>query len=222
MEKMPYQPGLDMILSINPATEVATQRSARDWRHALPTLRGTRITLRELSESDAPSLLGAMSSHEVGRFISPPPSTLDGFQRFIAWAHRERAAGRYVCFAIVPNGSETAIGLFQLRSLDLDFATAEWGFALASEYWGTGIFTESARLVIDFAFAVIGAHRLEARSAVRNGRGNGALRKLGAVHECVLRRSFLRNGEYLDQSLWTILAEDWMQLKVACSPIAVH
>ena len=52
-------------------------------------------------------------------------------------------------------------------------------------------------------------HRLEARAAVTNGRGNAALRKLGAVHEGVLRKSFLRNGEYLDQALWTILADEW-------------
>jgi ribosomal-protein-serine acetyltransferase len=55
----------------------------------------------------------------------------------------------------------------------------------------------------------VGVHRLEARAAVRNGRGNGALRKIGAVQEGVLRKSFLKNGEYLDQVLWTILDEDW-------------
>ena len=42
-----------------------------------------------------------------------------------------------------------------------------------------------------------------------NGRGNGALRKIGAVQEGVLRKSFLKNGEYLDQALWTILDEEW-------------
>ena len=43
-----------------------------------------------------------------------------------------------------------------------------------------------------------------------NGRGNGALRKLGAVQEGVLRRSFLRHGHYHDQVLWSILANgDW-------------
>jgi len=30
----------------------------------------------------------------------------------------------------------------------------------------------------------------------------------------VLRRSFLQNGEYLDQALWTVLQEDWRQAKV--------
>ena len=34
-------------------------------------------------------------------------------------------------------------------------------------------------------------------------------RKMGAVQEGVLRKSFLKNGEYLDQTLWTILEEDW-------------
>ena len=30
-----------------------------------------------------------------------------------------------------------------------------------------------------------------------------------AVPEGLLRKSFLKNGEYLDQMLWTILDEDW-------------
>ena len=51
--------------------------------------------------------------------------------------------------------------------------------------------------------------RLEARAAVVNGRGNGALRKIGAVQEGVLRRSFHRGGQFHDQVLWSMLAEDW-------------
>ena len=103
----------------------------------------------------------------------------------------------------------TAIGIFQLRELEPGFGTAEWGFAIGSPYWGTGVFQEGAQLMISFAFETVGVHRLEARAAVRNGRGNGALRKIGAVQEGVLRKSFLKNGEYLDQVLWTILDEDW-------------
>lgn len=80
---------------------------------------------------------------------------------------------------------------------------------MGSPYWGTGVFVEGARLVMDFVFRVVGAHRLEARAAVKNGRGNGALRKIGAAQEGVLRRSFLRNGEYLDQVLWAIVDFDW-------------
>jgi ribosomal-protein-serine acetyltransferase len=63
--------------------------------------------------------------------------------------------------------------------------------------------------VLDFTFDVLSVHRLEARAAARNGRGHGALLKLGAVQEAVLRKSFLRNGQYMDQVLYTIIDEEW-------------
>ena len=68
--------------------------------------------------------------------------------------------------------------------------------------------------MMHLAFGVIGVHRLEARACLTNSRGNAALEKIGAVREGVLRRSFLRNGDYLDQFLWTVLEEDWRQAKV--------
>lgn len=185
-----------------------TAAVSSDWKTTMPVLQAKGITLRELRVSDAPSLLALLTTEEVTRFISPPPTTVEGFERFIQWAQREREGGRYVCFAIVPAGFETAVGLFQIRQLDPMFGTAEWGFALGCAFWGSGLFVSGAELVIDFAFEVIGVHRLEARAAVENGRGNGALRKIGAVQEGILRKSFLCKGRYMDQSLWTILSDD--------------
>jgi RimJ/RimL family protein N-acetyltransferase len=191
-----------------------TTTTTSDWKQALPVLTGSMVTLRELRLSDATALLTMLSTEEVSRFISPPPTTVEGFERFIAWTHRERAAGNYACFAVVPHGMDSAIGIFQVRQLEPGFGTAEWGFAIGSAFWGTGVFMDGARMVIDFAFDTIQTHRLEARAAILNGRGNGALRKIGAMQEGILRKSFLRNGEYLDQALWTILDEDWKQQRV--------
>jgi len=192
--------------------------AAADWKQALPVLTGSMVTLRELRPSDAASLLAMLATEEVARFISPPPTSVAGFERFIAWTHRERAAGNYACFAVVPHGMDTAIGIFQVRQLEPGFGTAEWGFAIGSAFWGTGVFVDGAKLIVDFAFDVIRTHRLEARAAVLNGRGNGALRKMGAMQEGILRKSFLRNGEYLDQTLWTILDEDWRRAKSVWGP----
>jgi RimJ/RimL family protein N-acetyltransferase len=210
---MPYQEHAD---AASPMARSAAPRNG--WRQGLPTLHGAQVILRELNPDDAPALFAAMSTAEVSRFISPPPATVEGFEKFIAWAHRQRAEGQYICFAIVLHGSGSAIGLFQIRSLECGFGTAEWGFAIDYEYWGTGIFIDCAELTLRFAFEVLGTHRLEARAALRNGRGNGALRKLGAVHEGVLRRSLPSNGEYLDQALWTILADEWLQSKAVWGP----
>jgi RimJ/RimL family protein N-acetyltransferase len=183
------------------------------WRTALPVLEGNGFTLRELRVTDATTLLSLLTTEEVTRFISPPPTTIEGFERFICWAQREREAGRYVCFAVVPTGYDDAVGLFQIRQLDPTFGTAEWGFALGSAFWGSGLFVSGANLMIDFAFDVIGVHRLEARAAVQNGRGNAALQKIGAVREGILRKSFVRNGRSLDQALWAIVPEDRFRAK---------
>jgi RimJ/RimL family protein N-acetyltransferase len=205
-----------VLASARPATTTTS-----DWKQALPVLTGSMVTLRELRLSDATALLTMLSTEEVARFISPPPTTVEGFERFIAWTHRERAAGNYACFAVVPHGMDSAIGIFQIRQLEPGFGTAEWGFAIGSAFWGTGVFMDGARMVIDFAFDTIQTHRLEARAAILNGRGNGALRKIGAMQEGILRKSFLRNGEYLDQALWTILDEDWKQQRVVWG-VRVH
>ena len=180
-----------------------------NWQEQLPVLSGAEVELRELRISDAPSLFAMLTSEEVARFISPPPTTIEGFENFIAWTHRQRAAGAYACFAVTLKGYHTAIGLFQVRELEPGFATAEWGFAIGSAFWGTGVFPASAAMVLEFVFDTLGVHRLEARAAVRNGRGTAALRKVGAVHEGLLRKSFLRNGEYLDQALYAIVSDDW-------------
>jgi ribosomal-protein-alanine N-acetyltransferase len=179
---------------------------------------GKNVVLRELRLSDATSLLAMLTTEEVTRFISPAPTTVEGFERFILWTHRQRANGSYVCFAVVPDGCDHAVGLFQVRQLEPTFGTAEWGFALGSPFWGTGIFAEAARLVVNFVFDTIGTHRLEARAAVANGRGNGALKKLGAVQEGLLRKSLFRQGRYLDQVLWTILDEDWQLARTGWRP----
>jgi RimJ/RimL family protein N-acetyltransferase len=218
MEKMPYQPAQDSRVAPPAATDVITT----DWRSGLPVLTGKRVTLRELRASDARSLFAMLTTEEVSRFISPPPTSVEGFERFIAWTLRMRELGTYACFAVTLDGSDDAIGIFQLRELDPGFATAEWGFAIGSEYWGCGLFVDGAELVVQFAFETVGVHRLEARASVKNGRGNGALRKIGAVQEGLLRRSFLRNGEYHDQVLWSILDEDWITTLGRPRPVSIH
>jgi ribosomal-protein-alanine N-acetyltransferase len=191
----------------SPAPTVTTT----NWRNGLPVLDAGTLMLRELRLSDAPSLRQILSTEEVSRFISPPPTTVAGFERFIMWAQQERNGGRYICFGIVPAGCDDAVGIIQVRQLGLSMQNVEWGFAIGSQFWGTGLFQTAARAVLEFTFGVLGTTRVEARSSVLNGRGNGALQKLGATREGVLRKSFLRDGVYHDQVLWSIVSDDWWQ-----------
>jgi RimJ/RimL family protein N-acetyltransferase len=209
METMPYRQEFDILETPFVPPSTRTVVDSTDWREGLPVLASGQVVLRELRASDAPSLFAMLTAAEVARFISPPPSTVEGFEGFIAWTLRQRAAGKYACFAVTLKGLDTAIGIFQVRETEPGFGTAEWGFAIGSPFWGTGIFEKGAELVLEFAFNTIGTHRMEARAATKNGRGNGALLKVGAVQEGILRKSFLKNGEYLDQVLYAIVEDDW-------------
>jgi ribosomal-protein-alanine N-acetyltransferase len=221
----PQEAGLAMTLTTSPMPAVERARVATttapavatglttNWRRSLPVIVGKWLTLRALRALDAPSLLAMLSTEEVARFLSPPPTTVEGFERFIAWTNRKREEGTYVCFAVVPAGFDQAVGFFQVRALDPGFRLAEWGFALGRPFWGTGLFPEGAVHTLDFTFGTLGVSRLEARAAVRNGRGNGALRKIGAIHEAVLRRSFRKDDQVHDQALWSILDVDWEEVR---------
>src|SRR5512139_2471072 len=119
MEKMPF-PNINderATAMIRTTPEVLKSQShhtivtTSDWKAGLPMLAGTTFTLRELRIEDAPSLLAMLTTEEVSRFISPPPTTVEGFERFITWANRERQAGQYACFAVVPTGMTTAVGI---------------------------------------------------------------------------------------------------------------
>jgi ribosomal-protein-alanine N-acetyltransferase len=190
-----------------------------DWRFTLPVLSMGEVVLREVRVSDAHSLVSLLTTPEITRFISTPPDTVEGFERFIVASQKMRAAGQGACFAVTLRGYDTAIGIFQVRKVNasVDDAmqlggsidTAEWGFAIGSPFWGAGIFQQCASLIMQFAFDYVGVHRLEARCAVKNGRGNKALLKMGAVPEGILRKTFLCGDEYLDQVLYAIVEHEW-------------
>jgi RimJ/RimL family protein N-acetyltransferase len=180
-----------------------------EWRQGLPELPGERLTLRELRPSDAESLFAELNTPEVRRFMWAPPPNAGAFTQFIDWAQAERATGKYICYGIVPRGETDAAGVFELRQLQPGFLRGELGFVMASRLWGRGLFPEGARLVLDFAFRAVKVHRIEARSAVDNARGNAALQKLGASREGRLRAAFWREDHYIDQYLWSILDTDW-------------
>ena len=200
---------LDELAEARPDHE--KQREVPRWQLelGLPDLVTSRVTLRELTLSDAPSLWANLSTEDVQRYIAPAPTTLEGFEVFIQWTIRERKAGRFLCYGVVPRGHDRAVGILEAWPVEPNFKVAEAGVSMGLAFWGTGLFQESARLFLQFLFERLNVHRVEGRAAASNLRGNAAVRKLGAVEEGLLRKCFIVHGEYADHVLWSILSEDW-------------
>ena len=177
------------------------------------------VTLRELRLSDAPSLLAMLATEEVARFISPPPTTVDGFERFIAWTHRERAAGNYVCFGVVPHGMDTADRHLPDPAARAGLRNRRVGFRDRVGVLGHGRVhgrrEDGRRLRVR-----VDRRRTASKRALRSRTVAATARfaRWARMQEGILRKSFLRNGEYLDQTLWTILDEDWRRAKSVWGP----
>jgi RimJ/RimL family protein N-acetyltransferase len=188
------------------------------WRNELPPLTGRVVQLREPGTQDLGPLVDLLSLGDATRFGLDEPVSEVEVQELIERFARERASGLAFTYVITLATARAVVGLVQVRQLDPSFEAAEWECTIAPSSRGSGIFLETARLVGSFAFGTIGTHRLEARVLLQNGRANGALRKLGAVQEGVLRRSVRRSGEYFDQVLWSLLKEDWGEHWVSTAP----
>src|SRR4051794_11364038 len=150
------------------------------WYDEIPRLSGESVDVREVVESDAATLFELLADPRVTEHLSSPPPSPSAFAGFIRWARRERAAGNGVCFGIVPHGMCDAVGIIQVRAIDLGGVTSEWGFAVGAAFWGTGVFLEAANLVAEFAFTTMRVNRLEARAVGGNGPGHRGLHKLRA------------------------------------------
>jgi RimJ/RimL family protein N-acetyltransferase len=195
-----------------------TSLAVTNWRTELPVLTSRTVTLREPVTSDLGRLVDLLSLVDATRFTLDEPVREVAVQQLIERMGRDRSAGRAFAYVVTQTATRAVIGLALVRQLDPAFEAAECECTIAPSSRGSGVFLETARLIGSFTFGSVGTHRLEARVLLRNGRANGALRKLGAVQEGVLRRSVRQAGDYLDQVLWSMLKEDWGEHWVSVGP----
>jgi RimJ/RimL family protein N-acetyltransferase len=195
-----------------------TSLTVLNWRTELPVLTSRTVTLREPVSSDLGPLVDLLSLADATRFTLDEPVSEIAVQQLIERMAGDRSAGRAFAYVVTQTTTRAVIGLALVRQLDPAFEAAVCECTIAPSSRGSSAFLETARLIGSFTFGSVGTHRLEARVLLRNGRANGALRKLGAVQEGVLRRAVRQAGDYLDQVLWSMLKEDWGEHWVSVGP----
>ena len=178
------------------------------WTNRVPHLRGDLTTTREVAAIDVYTLFTLFSDPAVTTYMAPPPPTLAKFAGFVEWSHQQRALGRGVCFGIVPDGMTAAVGILQIR-LEPTLSDAEWGFVLSTHFWSTGVFSDAANVLVEFAFTTMHIERLEARMALRNRRAHAAVQKLGARFETTVEQSSPQGIPRDPESVWIMQEHDW-------------
>ena len=160
------------------------------------------ITLREPAVTDLHALVDLLSSDEASRFGMD--TSVDGLSvlKLIERAARDRAAGVSVTYVVTLGALHDIVGLVQVRQL-IHIRGRRLGNDARAERARHRDFLRrrTAGRIVRFRHARNAPARIAGTAS--NGRAMGALRKLGAVQEGVLRRSVRRGGEYLDQVLFS-------------------
>jgi ribosomal-protein-alanine N-acetyltransferase len=163
---------------------------------SLPVLAADGVRLREVDLCDAAALTALFQLPAVAAHLDPPPATEADFASWIALSQSRRAAGRAACYTLLTEADEVA-GLFMAVRFE-EPERAEIGFALAPQFWGTGLFMKAIEVYLDFLFLEWGVTALVGKTSARNQRGVGVMRKLNAR---VIERTE-RNG--VPEFIWTL------------------
>lgn len=164
-----------------------------------------KYIIRDWKLSDAPSLTKYANNKNVWlnlRDAFPHPYTLKNAEKFLS--HVITVSPK-TFFAIATQTE--AIGSIGLTvGKDVHRFTAELGYWLAEPFWGQGIATLAVISITAFAIQELNLHRVYAEPYATNRASIQVLEKAGFVYEGRLRANAFKDGQVLDQFLYSFIA----------------
>lgn len=177
---------------------------------ATPTLLTERLRLRPFDDGDADALFALQSNAYVLRYWDSPPWTdRDRVQEFLDRSRHLPEDGSGARLAVDSLVDGTFLGWCSLTGWNQDFRSAGLGFCFTQEAWGQGYATETARAVLQWAYAALDLNRVQAEADTRNAACARVLEKVGFVREGTLRQDCIVNGDMSDSWVYGLLRSDW-------------
>ena len=105
------------------------------------------------------------------------------------------------------------IGNVSVWHLSRSFRSGEIGYWTRTDETGLGIATEVTRAALRIGFEELGMHRLVLRMTLGNVASERIARKLGFVHEGVLREEIKVGDRWMDGSVWGLLEHEYLRIR---------
>ncbi|MFK0153602.1 GNAT family N-acetyltransferase [Streptomyces sp. NPDC090499] len=173
-------------------------------------LRGDAVGLRARHEEDIPVLraelyddLGYSLLADSGPWRPVPPGSKDPR---LTVDHKDDGSVR---FSVVELAGGTLAGIATLWGIDTHNRFAHIGLGLLPAARGKGYGTDVVAVLCHYGFVVRGLHRLQIETLSGNTAMLRAAERNGFVREGVLRSSAWVMGEFDDEVLLGLLAEEW-------------
>jgi len=171
-----------------------------------------RLVLRRFRLADAPALAAYRSDEDIARYQSwSAPFTLEQAEDFVAYmATADPGRPGWFQWAVELASERALIGDVGVGLAD-NLMQADLGFTFAADRHGHGYATEAVRAVLDRLFRVQGVRRVSAECDARNLPSARLLERVGFTREGLRRSHTWIKGEWTDDLLFGLLADDWLR-----------
>jgi RimJ/RimL family protein N-acetyltransferase len=187
---------------------------------------GATVRLDLTAPTDGPGLFAALDDPRVyaagfGGGPAGRPLTAAGMDAVVAAAISDKRRAAAYVVRLVGDGplgaAGTIIGTTSLGDESLPDERVHLGWtAYSPRVWATAVNPECKLLLLAHAFDDCGFGRVKIQTDNVNTRSQGAIARLGAVREGVLRRHQARaDGSFRDTVVFSILREEWPGVRAA-------
>jgi RimJ/RimL family protein N-acetyltransferase len=173
-------------------------------------LRGERVALRARHESDIAILMAELYNDVATRSRADGrpwvPVAPDAAKQPYAV---EGALPEAACFSVVDLETDELVGEALLWGIDPHNRLAHIGVSIRPGFRGRGLAVDIVRVLCQYGFVVRGLNRLQIDTLADNEAMRRAAGSAGFTLEGTLRRAAWVNGEFLDEVVLGLLADEW-------------
>ncbi|MGL4965508.1 MAG: GNAT family N-acetyltransferase [Inquilinus sp.] len=170
-----------------------------------------RLVLRRFAARDAGAFRAYRDDPEVARWQGWDGCSRDQAEAFVAGM--EAAAyglpGQWFQIAVADRADDRLLGDIGIHVLAGEPRLVELGVTFAGAAQGRGLATEALYALVRRLFTEEDRHRLQASIDPRNARSVALFERLGFRREAHFRRSVWAKGEWCDDVVYALLAEEW-------------
>ena len=175
------------------------------------TLHGRHVRLEPLTADHIPALAKVAFDPDLWQITTSHIATIEDLGRYVDEALALQRAGTALPFCTISQPTGEAIGSSRFGNYDAANRRVEIGWTWVVRPWQrTAANPEAKLLMLEYAFGELECLRVEFKTDALNVRSRGALLKLGAKEEGILRSHMIvRGGRRRDSVYFSILAEEW-------------
>ena len=145
-----------------------------------PILTTPRLSLRQLSITDAPAIFVLRSNSEINQYLDRKPAgSLEDAEVFIRSVNESNEKKDSYYWGFTERGMDKVIGIVCLFQFAKDRLSAEIGYELLPAHQGKGLMQEAVAAVVAYGFQELGLESIEAFTHPENHRSVRLLERVG-------------------------------------------